>query len=67
VSAVEQPKATYPLPRTDDDRRFTFGLVYDVAKVLAEHGYPAVSSGGDFVRLQQALFGFIYEQPEDPR
>jgi hypothetical protein len=50
----------YPLPQPADDPRFTFGLIYDVGKVLAAHGYPPVSSGGDHVRLQQALFGFIY-------
>lgn len=52
----------YPLPRPADDRdpRFTFGLIRDVAKVLAEHGYPPVDNGIDHVWLQQALFGFIY-------
>ncbi|MET0522643.1 MAG: hypothetical protein ABW156_11845 [Jiangellaceae bacterium] len=54
--------AKYPLPRPEDDSRFTFGLIRDVAKVLAEHGYPPVDSGDDHVRLQQALFGFIYEE-----
>jgi hypothetical protein len=53
---------TYPLPRPADDPNFNFGLFTDVAKVLAEHGYPPITSGGDIVRLQQALFGFLYEE-----
>lgn len=54
---------TYPLPRPavgDGDARFTFGMIRDVAAVLAERGYPAVAHGGDHVRLQQALFTFLY-------
>jgi hypothetical protein len=49
----------YPVPRPDDDTRFTFGLTLDVADALARHGYP-IGSGGDFVALQQALFTFLY-------
>lgn len=54
----------YPLPRTDEDPRFSYGLLHDVAQVLERHGFPRVSGGGDWVELQQALFGFIYEKPE---
>lgn len=50
---------TYPIPIPYDDARFSFGLTSDVAKVLAQHGYPPIVSG-DFVALQQALFGFLY-------
>ncbi len=50
----------YPLTAPANDARFTFGLTDDVAKVLAAHGYPPITSGLDFVRLQQALFGFLY-------
>lgn len=50
----------YPIPRPDDDPRLTFGLVYEVGKVLAAHGYPPIETGADHVQLQQALFGFIY-------
>lgn len=34
--------AAYPLPRPacDHDPRFTYGLVFDIADVLANHGYP---------------------------
>jgi hypothetical protein len=58
-----QPEPTvYPLPAVDDDPpRFTVGLVLDVARVLAEHGYPPVAAAGaDLVELQQALFRFLY-------
>lgn len=52
---------SYPLPRTADDPRFTFGLILDVAEVLTRHGYPPLGKEGkDYVRLQQALFGFCY-------
>jgi hypothetical protein len=55
----------YPIrPRPDEDSRFTFGFALDVAKVLKEHGYPAVTSGRDFLELQQALFGFLYGGPD---
>ena len=54
--------AKYPLPRPADDPKFTFGLIRDVAKVLADHGYPPIDSGGDHVRLQQTLFGFLYSE-----
>ncbi|MFJ9842040.1 hypothetical protein ACIRYZ_16490 [Kitasatospora sp. NPDC101155] len=54
--------ATYPLPAPDDDPRFTFGLVLDVAKALEAHGYPPVASGPDLLNLRQALFRFLYSQ-----
>lgn len=56
---------SYPLPRPYTDERFTTGLVIDVAAVLHEHGYPPVTSGADLVRLQQALFGFVYGSEEE--
>jgi hypothetical protein len=49
----------YPLPRDDQDKRLTFGLVLDVAEVLSRHGYPDVT-GMDHVDLQSALFRFLY-------
>lgn len=51
---------TYPLAAPADDPRFTIGLLADVIRVLTEHGYPPVNSGGDVVELQMALFGFLY-------
>lgn len=35
----------YPLPKPDDDTRFTLGLTADVAKVLERHGYPKPQAG----------------------
>lgn len=49
----------YPLPVTDDDPRFTFGLMLDVAAVLVEHGYPRPHDM-DFAEVQHALFRFLY-------
>ena len=54
----------YPVLRPpgegDEDPRFTYGLVFEVADVLANHGFPPVRSGEDLVELRQALFGFLY-------
>jgi hypothetical protein len=55
-----QRERSYPIPAPSDDKRFSFGLMLDVAQVLLDHGYPRVSSGGDLRALQQALFGFLY-------
>jgi hypothetical protein len=52
--------ALYPMPAPADDDRFTHGFVFDVADVLKVHGFPPVRSGADLVRLQQALFAFLY-------
>ena len=59
------PTTQYPLPRPAEDPRFTFGLIREVAQVLTDHGYPKADSGADHVRLQQALFGFLYETGAD--
>ncbi|MDK1474933.1 hypothetical protein QNO07_16135 [Streptomyces sp. 549] len=60
MSTDPRPRA-YPIrPLPDDDARFTFGLIRDVAEVLAAHGFPPVTSGLDHVDLQQALFRFLY-------
>src|SRR6185312_10919361 len=57
---------TYPIPRpVGDDPRFTFGLTYEVAKVLEAAGFPAIR-GGDHVELSQALFRFIYAREALP-
>jgi hypothetical protein len=59
----EDQESLYPLPRpaeTGDDPRFTIGLDLDVAAVLVKHGYPPVASGADLLRLQMALFEFLY-------
>ena len=56
----------YPMPAPADDPRFTFGLLADAVHVLERHGYPRLTSGGDLVALQQALFGFLYAPDEQP-
>ena len=60
------PAPAYPIPRppADTDHRFSLGLVLDVAAVLADHGYPPITTGTDLLRLQQSLFTTIY-QPKD--
>lgn len=64
-SAPVDSDRLYPCPRTEDDPRFTFGLVLDVFGMLAKHGYPSTKSGRDFVELQQALFRFLYAEPAE--
>jgi hypothetical protein len=55
------PAPAYPLGRPEaGDRRFTIGLALDVAKVLADHGYPALAGGADLTHWQQILFTGIY-------
>lgn len=63
---ADQERA-YPLVLADSDRRLSFGLLHDVAVVLADHGYPPVAAGGDWVELQQALFGFLYRSEGEVR
>lgn len=57
----------YPLPRpeSDDDPRFSFGLFFDIGKVLQEHGFPK-PSGVDHVDLMMALHRFVYASKERP-
>jgi hypothetical protein len=58
---VAGPAPAYPLVLpAGGDRRFTVGLALDVAKVLAEHGYPALAGGGDLTHWQQTLFAGLY-------
>lgn len=65
TSADASPKRpAYPISRPDGiDGRFTLGLALDVAAVLARHGYPPANTGSDLLRLQQALFALIYQEP----
>ena len=64
---VSSGQRCYPLSRPEhgDDPRFCFGLAYDVAKVLAAYGHPAITSSGDLLHLQQHLFHAIYQQKEE--
>ena len=41
------------------ERRFTFGLLIDVAKVLEAHGYEALD-GRQLVELQQHLLHLLH-------
>lgn len=56
----------YPLPQSENDLRFTFGLMRDVGKVLESHGFPPLRNGCDMVDLQQALFAFVYASDSRP-
>ena len=56
---MKETSHTYPLPEIEDDPRFTFGLIVDVAEVLTRHGYPELKPA-DLVELQQCLFRLLY-------
>jgi hypothetical protein len=60
-SPIQQPAYPIPRPGGGQDARFTLGLALDVAAVLTRHGYPPIICGTDLLRLQQALFGAIYQ------
>lgn len=52
----------YPLPRGEGtDRRFSHGLLSDVADVIESAGYPPLTAP-DLGRLYGVLFGFIYAE-----
>lgn len=53
------PPRVYPLAEIDEDLRFTYGLMFDVAAVVEKHGYPTLSPL-DLVDLQSALFRLLY-------
>lgn len=46
--------------RREGDERFGSALAYDVARVLADHGYPMPAAGADLAALQRLLGGFLY-------
>lgn len=46
--------------RRHSDERFGSALAYDVARVLADHGYPMPAAGADLAALQRLLGGFLY-------
>ena len=49
-----------PSGQTAGDPRFTFGLALDVARVLAEHGYPAFTAGAELVELEMHLLHLLH-------
>ena len=55
----------YPVERGNRiDRRFTDGLLRDVADVLADHGYPVIEiDSGDYEELGWTLWRFIFGRP----
>lgn len=54
-------RRNYPItPAPDDDPRFSMGLIFDVSRVLEQHGYPPIREAGDLVDLHQMLFRFLY-------
>jgi hypothetical protein len=46
----------------EDDPRFNFGLLVDVAELLERHGYPKPVAM-DVVHLRGVLFDFLYKLP----
>lgn len=64
TAVPDRPVPAYPVarPASGDDPRFCFGLAWDVGKVLHQYGYPAVRTGPDVARIQQALFRLIYQE-----
>jgi hypothetical protein len=62
TSTAQQP--VYPLPApAGDDSRFTYGLIFDIAKVLQRNGFPQ-PAGTDWTHLMTAVGGFLYQPKE---
>jgi hypothetical protein len=60
------PQPVYPLPApTDNDPRFSYGLLHDIANALQRNGFPR-PQGADWVQLMTALGGFLYQNKEIP-
>lgn len=53
---------TYPIDRKKTDRRFSNGLLNEVAEVFERHGFPEIQPGRDMYRLMVALYGFTYRR-----
>jgi len=60
TTADRRPVYPLPLKAPHNDPRFNCGLVFDVARVLEAHDYPALAAGHDLLELAQTLFRFIY-------
>lgn len=50
----------YPLPRGEEDPRFTIGLGLDVAAVIEAAGYPKLTSADQIELLYKVLYRFLY-------
>lgn len=59
MPADASAERNYPLPAPESDPRFTFGLLYEVAKTIEAHGYPPLT-GRDVTELSVALLGLLY-------
>jgi hypothetical protein len=54
----------YPLPApADNDPRFTYGLLFDIATVLQRNGFPQ-PVGTDWADLMAVLGRFLYQPKE---
>jgi hypothetical protein len=60
-TAADRPTAAGVARQGTD--RFTMGLVIDVARVLAAHGYGPFEGGRPHVELQQHLLHFLHGEP----
>ena len=62
ASTAQQP--VYPLPApAGNDPRFTYGLLFDIVKVLQCNGFPP-PAGTDWAHLMAALGRFLYQPKE---
>ncbi|WP_181785454.1 hypothetical protein [Streptomyces phytophilus] len=56
----QTPPRVYPLTRTEEDERFSSGLLGDIARIMEIHGYPPIERGPDRVRLVLFVYSFAY-------
>jgi hypothetical protein len=62
TSTARQP--VYPLPApADNDPRFTYGMLFDIAKVLQRNGFSQ-PVGTDWADLMAVLGRFFYQSKE---
>jgi hypothetical protein len=58
------PQPVYPLPgpgADDNDPRFTYGLIFDIADALTRHGYPH-PHGAACADLMRTLFHYLHRE-----
>ena len=58
----QQPVDPLPAP-AGSDRRFTYGLLHDIAEVLQRNGFRQ-PAGADWAHLMTALGRFLYQSKE---
>jgi hypothetical protein len=61
------PQRTYPLGHLagEVDPRFTYGLIFDLADLLQQHGYPPPADS-DWAHLVASLHRTLYHDQEHP-